>query len=696
MESTDDEVAALLDELDRAELVRLVHGALDPEGTATGYLPGVERLDVPPLRFVDGPLGVRIPDRRATAFPAPLALAASFDPSLARSQGAAMGREAAAHGQDVLLGPGTNLIRVPHGGRNFEYFSEDPVHSAAFAAAVVEGVQSEDVLACVKHYVANNQETDRATVDVRVGEQPLRELYLPAFRAAVDAGAGAVMSGYNSVNGTPMSEHGRLLGDVLKGEWGFEGFVVSDWFGTTDSVRSANGGLDVEMPGVTGEELASLMGMDEGGPDVDFDELGGGMPDMRTAARFETELAADVEAGDVSADRLADMAGRVLSQMASVGRLDGERPDGALDTDEHRALAERVAVRGTVLLANDGVLPLDDEADVAVVGPNVDEALLGGGGSSEVTPFVSSTPVEGVTERAGGEVTVAHGVEPVADLSFFEETEPPADADSSVEDAAAAAADADVAVVFVRDRATEAMDRPDLRLPGRQDELVSAVADANDRTVVVVNSSGPVELPWREDVAAVVENWYPGQAHGDAAAAVLYGDSDPGGRLPVSFAAESAYPTTASERFPGEDGVVEYSEGCRVGYRHFEASDDGAVYPFGHGESYASFAYRGAEQVDASTVRATVANTAERPGREVVQAYVRPADDANGDAPVRDLAGFQSVHLDAGEAVTVEVTLANDAFRRYEDGWQEREGPFVVELARSAGDVRATVPFERP
>ncbi len=529
MESTDDEVAALLDELDRAELVRLVHGALDPEGTATGYLPGVERLDVPPLRFVDGPLGVRIPDRRATAFPAPLALAASFDPSLARSQGAAMGREAAAHGQDVLLGPGTNLIRVPHGGRNFEYFSEDPVHSAAFAAAVVEGVQSEDVLACVKHYVANNQETDRATVDVRVGEQPLRELYLPAFRAAVDAGAGAVMSGYNSVNGTPMSEHGRLLGDVLKGEWGFEGFVVSDWFGTTDSVRSANGGLDVEMPGVTGEELASLMGMDEGGPDVDFDELGGGMPDMRTAARFETELAADVEAGDVSADRLADMAGRVLSQMASVGRLDGERPDGALDTDEHRALAERVAVRGTVLLANDGVLPLDDEADVAVVGPNVDEALLGGGGSSEVTPFVSSTPVEGVTERAGGEVTVAHGVEPVADLSFFEETEPPADADSSVEDAAAAAADADVAVVFVRDRATEAMDRPDLRLPGRQDELVSAVADANDRTVVVVNSSGPVELPWREDVAAVVENWYPGQAHGDAAAAVLYGDS--GGRL---------------------------------------------------------------------------------------------------------------------------------------------------------------------
>lgn len=696
-----DHVTSLLDELELEEKIRLVHGAIDPEGTATGYLPGIERLDIPPFRLVDGPIGVRIPDRQATAFPVSLALAASFDPSLGREQGAAMGREANAHNQDVLLGPGTNIVRIPHGGRNFEYFSEDPVHSLAFARAVVEGIQSEDVLACVKHYVANNQETNRATIDVDVNEQTLRELYLPAFRAAVDAGAGSVMSAYNAVNGTPMSEHAYLLREVLKDEWGFDGFVTSDWFGTEDTARSATGGLDVEMPGISAEQFAALVGLDDV-EDGMFGEFDSGAPDMENTARFEENLTAAIKAGDVPHERLDDMVMRVLTQMERIGRLDDEQPEGSLDTPEHRSLAEQIAVGGTVLLKNDGLLPLEDDADVALLGPNVDTPILGGGGSSEVSPFVQSSPVDGMTERAAGDMTIEYGIPPIADLSLFDEPvsaeeDDTASDDRSIDDAVEAARAADVAVVFVRDQATEAQDRADLRLPGDQDGLIEAVAEVNEQTVVVVNSSGPVELPWREDVAAIVENWYPGQAHGDAIASILYGDSDPSGRLPVTFAAESQYPTATATRFPGEDGVVEYSEGRLVGYRHFDATEHDAIYPFGHGHSYAEFAYRDAEQVDDSTVRVTVENTSSREGSEVVQAYVRSTNEERvDDEPVRELAGFASVRIPEGTTVAVDVNLHKQAFVRYsDDGWQEAEGPFVVDVAHSATDRRISINFRR-
>ncbi|SHG47161.1 beta-glucosidase [Halobaculum gomorrense] len=745
---------SVLKEATLDEAVSLCHGAVDPEGDATGYISGIERLGVSPTRFVDGSLGVRVPGQAATAFPAPLAVAATFDTEIAADVGAAMGREAAALGQDVLLAPGTNIVRVPHGGRNFEYYSEDPVHAGAFAAATVEGIQSAGVLACVKHYVANNQETERAAVNVDVDERTLREVYLPPFRAAVDADVAAVMSAYNAVGGTPMSEHRRLLREVLKGEWGFEGFVVSDWFGTGDAVRTANGGLDMEMPGVPLSTFATEMGAPEGGDeeeafgdeaDAGADDHGvseesaggegapphGGLPDPRTVARFAETLAPAVRSGEVSRDRVDDMAGRVVSRLAAFDRLDGDRPAGAVDTPDHRALAERVAVRGTVLLENDGVLPLADAAAVALVGPNVDRALAGGGGSSSVEAAAESTPVEGLRDRAAGEVTVAPGHPLIADPSMMDAPDdgdgsvtatggPPGavdradgspDSTRTLAAAVDAAASADVAVVFVRDRATEAWDRPDLSLPGAQDDLVTAVADAAERTVVVINSAGAVETPWREAVDAVVENWYPGQAHGAATAAVLYGDCDPGGRLPVTVAPEEAYPKADPTRFPGEDGVVEYGEGRLVGYRHFDATDAEATYPFGHGHSYAAFEYRGATRVDERTVRVRVANTADRDGREVVQAYVRYARDADADGadasaddadaarfadePRRVLAGFASVRVPAGQTVAVTVDLADLPFHRYDDGWTERSGPFVVEVGRSATDIRTAVRFER-
>jgi len=716
--SPDTDVAAIVEELTLAEAIELTVGTSDPTARATGYLAGVPRLDVPPIRLVDGPLGVRIPGETSTAFPAPLAVSAAFDADLAREHGAALGRETRGKDQDVLLAPGLNVIRVPHNGRNFEYYSEDPVLTASTAAAVVEGIQSQDVVATPKHYVANNQETDRAALDVDVGERALRELYLAPFRATVDAGAGAVMSSYNGLDGTPMSEHRRLLTDVLKEEWGFSGFVVSDWFATREAAPAATGGMDVEMPGVSMLELLSggeQGGEDEGGDggfspaDIDFpEEFASGMPDPESVEGFREALPGAVERGEVPRKRVFDMAQRVLTAAEDVGVFDDDRADGAVDTEAHRELARRVAIRGSVLLENDGVLPLDEADDVALIGPNVDEAVLGGGGSSETTPVVETSPIEGIEERAAGSVTVAHGLPPVEGFSMFDfgddEGEEGEDGhgsepgeEYSVDDAAAAAADADVAVVVVRDVASEATDREDLRLPDRQDELIEAVAAANDRTVVALNTSGPIEVPWREDVAAVLEQWYPGQAHGHALAAVLYGDEDPGGRLPVTFAPEGTYPTDGDERrFPGVEGTVHYEEGVFVGYRHFDATDATPTYPFGHGESYADVAYRDAA-IDGDAVTVDVANVGDRDGREVVQVYVRPQAVEGVDRPVREFAGAASVGIEAGEVASVRVPIDDLALQRYDpaDGWTVDPGEYTVEVARSAGDVRAELSLER-
>lgn len=704
-----DRIAELLDSLTREEKLSLVHGAMDAEGGATGYIPGVERLDVPDLRLVDGPLGVRVLEKAATAFPASIALASTFDGNLAREQGAAIGREANARGQDVLLGPGLNLIRVPHCGRNFEYFSEDPVVTGAFAAAVVDGIQSEDVIATPKHFTANNQERRRATISAEVDERTLRERYLPGFRAAVEAGAGAIMTSYNRVNGTHMSDHRRLLTEVLKDEWGFEGFVMSDWFGTESTVGAANGGLDLEMPGITAEEMMEAFGMpDQALADIDFgDEDALPTPETSGTRLFAEPLAEAIDAGDVPAERLDDMVARTLGQMERFGLLDGDADgdsrDGAIDTPEHRSLAEEIATRGIVLLENDGVLPLDDDADLALVGPAADAAMLGGGGSSEMTPFQQTSTVEGMRARAGGSVDYAQGVPEIESPSFFDgifgddeegDDEAP---DVDVDEAVDAARAADVAVVVVQDAATEADDREDLRLPGEQDELVEAVAAVNDRTVVIVQSSGPVEIPWRDDVAAIVEAWYAGQADGDAVSSVLYGDSDATGRLPVTFAPEAEYPATEPRQYPGVDGEVHYDEGVLVGYRHFDATEAEPTYPFGHGLSYADFDYRDVEMVDDDTVRVTVENTSERDGRDVVQVYVRPPAVEGADRPTREFAGHASVEVPAGGSKPVQVSLDDLAFRRFDEatGWTVDAGEYTVEVARSSRDVRAETTVQR-
>ncbi|ELZ96206.1 beta-glucosidase family protein [Haloferax sulfurifontis] len=714
MASPDTDVSDLVDSLSLDEKCSLVRGAADPEGTATGYVPGVPRLDIPEFRLADGPLGIRIPGRSSTAFPASIAVAATFDPELARRQGVAMAREAKASGQHAVLGPGLNLVRVPNCGRNFEYYAEDPVVTADFAAAVVEGLQSEDVIATPKHYVANNQETKRLVVSAEVGERALRELYLPGFEAAVEAGAGSVMTAYNRVNGTHMSDHRRLVTEVLKDEWSFDGYVVSDWFGTESAVGAATAGLDLEMPGISLEALHEAFGID---PDAEMLEEGDdeSIPAGETTTpRFATELKAAVGRDRAGLDRLDDMVARILGQMARIGLLDGDWDDGgALDAPEHRDLAETLAARGTVLLKNDdGALPLSDDADVALVGPGVAEAMLGGGGSSEVTPAREVSALAGIRARTDGSVVFEPGVERVVTPSFFDDESADAAGDDEdagddfpggktpdIDAAVDCAREADVAVVVVRDATTEGADRETLRLPGEQDELVEAVADAADRTVVVVQSGGPVELPWRDSVDAVVESWYPGQADGDALASVLYGDADPSGRLPVTFAPEESYPTASEERFPGVDDEAQYDEGVFVGYRHFDTADadDEPTYPFGHGLSYATFEYGEAEARGDDAVAVEVTNASDRAGREVVQAYVRPPAVAGVERPTRELAGYAAVELAAGETETVELSLSEHAFRRYDDaeGWTVDAGDYVVEVGRSSRDVRVETTVSR-
>jgi len=735
-----DRLRNLIDELTLGEKRVLIKGAVDPEGIATGYVPPIDRLDVPSCSLVDGPMGIRaVP---STAFPATVSLAASWDDELARRFGETIGTEARGAGQDVLLAPGVNIARVPQCGRNFEYYSEDPALTADLATAMIEGVQSRGVMATVKHYVANNQETDRHTVSAEIPERALREIYLPAYEAAVkDADVASVMAAYNRIDGTHATEHRRLLTEILREEWGFSGFVVSDWWATTDGPEAALAGLDLDMPGMPvyewqehGSKLLDLL-----------DALPDGLPKERIAevltapwqpenpnphvleeSHFGSELTAAIEDGRVTEADLDRMVGRILGQYERFGLLDGEggngdRTGGEIDGEGHSSLAREIAERGTILLENDDeTLPLDaDDLDaVALIGPHADEPKVGGGGSSEVDAIRTSEPAEGLQNALGNsvDVTVERGIDRIEMGSFVESPLPDLpigreqlglDDGPEIADAVAAARNADVAVVLVQDAAREGADRA-FELPGEQDELISRVAATANRTVVVCKTSGAVAMPWRESVDAIVQAWYPGQADGIAIGNVLAGEADPSGRLPVTVgAAPEDYPASTEARYPGTDLEVEYSEGVFVGYRHFDDADVEPIYPFGHGESYAEFEYGelSVERAEASssddavaTVSVTVENVADLAGREVVQCYLSAPGDAV-DRPPRELAAFEAIELAAGESRTVELSLDRRDFAYYDvdtTDWRVESGEHEIQVGRSSRDLRCATTVSAP
>ncbi|MGN6446400.1 family 78 glycoside hydrolase catalytic domain [Amnibacterium sp.] len=620
------------------------------------------------LVLTDGPHGVRRQDQAsdhlgindslpATCFPTASAIASSWDPELVEEVGVALGREARSHGVDVLLGPGVNIKRSPLGGRNFEYFSEDPRVAGELGAAWVRGVQSTGVGASLKHFAVNNQETDRMRVDAQVDERTLRELYLPAFEHVVTTASPAtVMSAYNAVNGLFCSESRPLLTGLLREEWGFDGVVVSDWGAIKDRVEALAAGLDLEMPGPSETSTATIL----------------------SAVRDRRIDGVAVEAAAARIRRLAE-------------RTRPAGPAALIDVDAHHALARRAAARSIVLLRNErGTLPLQREPRVAVLGALAVDPQFQGGGSSHVNATRVDEPLAELRQQLGADrVTYAPGYARAAD----------ADQDALRAQAVEVAQEADIAVVFVglyESEQSEGFDRTDLELPAAHVALISAVADVAPRTVVVLQNGGVVSLePWHDRVDAILEGFALGQAAGGAIADVLTGRSNPSGRLaetiPMRLADTPSYLT-----FPGENEIARYAEGLFVGYRYYSTVDREVRYPFGHGLSYTSFAVSDpavtATGPDTVHVRLEVTNTGAVAGTEVVQLYVSPRN-APVRRPVRELRAFRVLHLEAGESQQIDVELERRAFAFWDvakQRWKVAAGEYVVEVGRSAADIAAS------
>ena len=631
-----------------------------------------ERLGVPSAVLTDGPHGLRkqaggadpvgfnvsVP---ATCFPTASALASSWDRDLLREVGAALGEQCVAENVAVLLGPAMNIKRHPLCGRNFEYFSEDPLVTGELAAAWVEGLQSRGVGASVKHFAANNQERDRMFVDAVVDERTLREIYLRGFETVVRrAQPWTVMCAYNRLNGVYCSEHEWLLNRVLRDEWGFEGVVVTDWGAANDRVRGLRAGQDLEMPG------------------------SGGINDRRLAQAVRT-------------GRLPEAAlDRTVTRNVALA-LAGTKPDAgdsglSLDRDAHHALARRAAAECTVLLKNDGgLLPLRAAAGVAVIGAFAKRPRYQGAGSSQVTPTRLDCAFDAIAALLPEAAAPAYapGYDPEhggRDAALLAE-------------AAAVAAAAETAIVFAGLPAaceSEAFDRDHMRMPEQHDRLIEAVCRANPRTVVVLSNGAPVAMPWVGAPAAIVEGYLAGQAGGAAIADVLFGLASPGGRLAETFPLRQA-DVAADRWFPGSGRQVAYREGLYVGYRYFDSAGTDVLFPFGHGLGYTGFEYTNLafsaavfEQGGEVEVGFDLANVGARAGAEVVQLYVHAAAPSVY-RPEQELRAFAKVPLAAGGTRRVRLTLDDDAFAVYDRAagrWVVEAGDYEIRVGASSRDIR--------
>lgn len=634
----------------------------------------IDRAGIEPVWLSDGTNGLRVAagdgdnlgigeSIPSTCFPPASTLAASWNPPLLREVGAAVGEEAKALGVGVVLGPGLNLKRHPLGGRNFEYYSEDPLLSGILAAATVDGIQSTGTGACLKHFAMNNHERRRNTTNVIADERTTRELYLRGFQIAVTQSAPRmVMSAYNKIDGVYCSDDRRLLTDILRTEWGFDGAVVSDWGAEADRVRGIAAGLDLEMPG----------GLDR-------------RRELRAALASGALLPADV----------AQSAARVLGlqDLARPSNLTAEAVKPLLEG--HDSLARRAAAESTVVLTNDGILPLEPTTSIALIGAFAKHPRFQGGGSALVNAATVTNAFDALTE-AGADISYAPGYDP-AD---------PTDDPALIADAVDIAAKAEVAVVMVGlpDIAeTEGYDRATLALPPQHDALVTAVTRANPRTIVLVSSGAPVLMPWRSDPAAVLHTYLGGQASGAAIADVLLGIVEPAGRLPETFPA-SRDDVASDPWFPGADDQTQHREGIFVGYRHVTTAGITPQFPFGHGlgcgRTTWSNASVSAPQLTVAhaevTVTVEVVNTGDRPTTEVVQIY---AHDRSGAVlrPRRELVGFTRVLIQPGQREQVQTAIAAQALRFWDvraHDWALPQGQVDLEVARSSEHIEAVLTLE--
>lgn len=642
-------------------------------GSDFWHTQAIERLGIPAMMVSDGPHGLRKQDTesdhlgindsiKAVCFPTGVTVASSYDKELIHEMGTILGNECQAEGLGVLLGPAMNIKRSPLCGRNFEYFSEDPYLSSTMAAAQIKGIQSQNVGTSIKHFLANNQEHRRMTSDSVVDERTLREIYLASFETAVkEAKPWTVMCSYNKINGTYAAENHYVLTQVLRNEWGFDGFVVSDWGAVNDRVLGVKAGMDLEMPS------------------------SGGFNDRK--------IVAAVEKGELSMEVLDENVRRVLNIVDR--HFTNRNTEAVFDRDADHEKARRIATESMVLLKNEGVLPLNKASKIAFIGEFAKNPRFQGGGSSHINCHKVSNAVDSAL-ACGYEVSYAKGYDLIKDQ-----------VDSNlIDEACQSAQAADVAVLFVGlpdAYESEGYDRSHMSLPESHNALINAVAAVQKNLVVVLHNGSPVEMPWISEVKGVLEAYLAGQAVGAAVVDLLFGDVNPSGKLAESF------PIRLEDNpsylfYVGEKDTVEYREGVFVGYRYYDKKKINVLFPFGHGLSYTNFEYSDLK-LSASTIKdsdelivsVNVTNVGEVFGKEVVQVYVNPSDKGIAIRPIRELKAYEKVALAPKETKTVQFTLSKRSFAYYHVGikdWYVESGNYGIEIGASSRDIRLSTEVE--
>jgi len=689
-------IEELISKLTIEEKSAMIHGA------GLFRTDGVKRLNIPPLKMSDGPIGVRheFPDNSwvpvgnsddyVTYLTCSLALAATWNRELAYKSGQVLGSEARGRGKDVILGPGVNIIRSPLCGRNFEYMSEDPYIAGQMAVPFIKGVQENDVSVCVKHFAVNNQETERLNVEAIVDDRTLREIYLPAFEAAVKEGhASAIMSAYNKIWGYHCSHNKKLLQEILRDEWGFDGIVISDWSAVHDTELAANAGLDIEMS-VT----------------YNFDEY-----------YFAKPLVNAVKEGQIKEEVIDDKIRNILRLMDKLNVFSENRKSGDYNSPEHRNVTLETARESIVLLKNeDNLLPLDHKKikKLVVIGENANFTHSNGGGSAEIKALYEITPLLGIKMRLGGntEVKYVKGYDADKEKSkelILEAVKEDENADAVIyvgglKHVAEELQLEDNALSVNKDEEikrridSEGYDRSDMKLPYNQDKLIKEVLKANKNTVIVISSGSPVDMSeWIDDAHSVVQTWYNGMEGGRALAEVIFGDVNPSGKLTVTLPRKlEDSPAHKLGEFPGGE-TVNYGEGVFVGYRYFSTYDVKPLFCFGHGLSYTTFKYEDLktevkEKDDDICVEVTfkITNTGNRQGKEIAQIYI--SDEISSvKRPKLELKGFTKISLEKGESKEVKIKLDKRALAFYsvdKKSWIIEKGNFNVFVGSSVEDIR--------
>ena len=697
--SADQRADLLIKQMTLDEKIQMVHGSMAMHGPkipnalgGDGFVPGIVRLGIPDLNLIGAGVGVTNmglrPNGQATALPSSLAETATWDPELAYEFGAVIGRETRAQGFNVSLGGGNDIMREPRNGRNFEYHGEDPVLAGKIIGPELKAIQDQQVIADIKHYAVNCQETNRTGVSSNIDERSLRELDLLAFEIGIrESGVGTVMCAYNRVNGFYSCENDYLLNRVLKRDWGFPGWVMSDWGATHSTVKAAMAGLDQEF----------------------FENK-----------YFSAPLKQAVEDGRVPIARLDDMVRRILRTMFAFGVIDNPPVVKPIDVEAGAAVAQRVAEQGAVLLRNEAKqLPLNAAQlhSVAVIGSHADVGVLSGGGSAQVDPVGgNAVPPKGPL-TGKDDWWFVHVWDPSSPLRAIraKATNAKVEYNDGTDVAAAAklATASDVAIVFVNQHTMEDSDLPNLTLPDNQDQLIKEVAAANPHTIVVLENGDPVLMPWLNNVAAVLEAWYPGQRGGEAIANLLFGDVNPSGKLAISFPkSEADLPRLTIPPAPPAKGTsdpneqvkppvfseVDYTEGLKVGYRWYDAEHKQPLFPFGFGLSYTTFSYSQLMTTSGKQVKVSfvVKNTGARAGAEVAQVYLGLP--ASAGEPPRRLVAWEKVKLRPGESRTVNLTLeprSMSIFDTKKNAWEIVPGDYDVWVGGSSRDTPLTQRFQQ-